>query len=251
MQVQALRMTSVFLCLLAGIAGAAEARRDKPAEELLKQMSDYLSSLHAFQVQTSAVDEKVTQQGQRIQFPFTSDVTVARPNELRVERASPARNVELRYDGKQFVVFDPESLLYSDVAAPPTLDEAIDVARDRYGIDAPAADLLSSHPYERLMEGVTESAYLGLESLDGVQCHHLAFRAKDVDWQIWVEDGSRPLPHRFVIVSKDVKGQPEFAVRLSNWKTDVKLPENLFAFEPPQGARRIPLMERSMRQGRR
>src|ERR1039458_8809958 len=29
---------------------------------------------------------------------------------------------------------------------------------------------------------------------DGVECEHLAFRNNDVDWQIWIQLGSRPIP---------------------------------------------------------
>jgi hypothetical protein len=224
--------------------------RSTEANALLKQMSDYLGGLSTFRVETRATDERVTTEGQRIQFPFSSRVEVRRPNGLRVDRSSPTADAEFRYDGTQFAVYNAKDQLFAKVPAPSTLDQAIDLARDKYGIDAPASDLLLSHPYEGLMEGVISSNDLGLETVDGVSCHHLAFRNREVDWQIWIEDGPRPLPHRYVIVSKLEKAQPEFEVRLSRWELNPEISDDAFAFAPPSGAKQIPLIEQGARHGR-
>ena len=46
------------------------------------------------------------------------------------------------------------------------------------------------------MEEVLTGEYVGVTELSGVRCHHLAFRSGDVDWQIWIEDGDKPLPRK-------------------------------------------------------
>jgi hypothetical protein len=86
---------------------------------------------------------------------------------------------------------------------------------------------------------------VGLEPIDGVPCHHLAFRSADVDWQIWIEDGAHALPHRYVITSKKEPGSPEFAVQLSHWDPQAALPDSLFSFAPPAGSTKIEFLSRS------
>jgi hypothetical protein len=113
------------------------------------------------------------------------------------------------------------------------------MVRKKYELDAPAADLFYGRPYEGLMEGVKSGQYIGLENIDGVPCHHLAFQKSEVDWQIWVEDGPKPLPRRYVITTKTMQSQPQYTVRLAMWEPEANPPAATFAFQPPPGAKRV------------
>jgi hypothetical protein len=237
----------MLLALLATPAHARVAARPAPAvdpraDRELRRMSDYLSRLPSFRVQTNAVDEVVTRDGQKIQQLSDSRITLKRPNRLRSERRGPLADVVFRYDGHQFSLFGRNNNLYAVAPAPPQLDEAIDAFRERYGIEAPGADLLSDNVYGVLMDGVVRGDYVGLEPVDGVLCHHLAYRAKDVDWQLWVQDGPQPLPRRYAITTKTVPGQPQFTVQLARWEPGAAVSDDEFVFEPPPGARRIDIL---------
>ena len=218
---------------------------DPKAEQVLRRMSSYLGSLQSFRVDSQAVDELVLKNGQKLQEVSDSHVTVKRPNRLRSDRVGPIADVTFRYDGSEFTIFGKRTGMYATTPAPPDLDRAIDAARDKLGVDAPGGDLLYSNPYAVLTDGVTEGTYVGLEPLDGVNCHHLAFRSPDVDWQIWVQDGPQPLPRRYVITSKTEPGQPEFAVDLTHWNPNANVPDAEFVFAPPPGAKKIPFLIRS------
>jgi hypothetical protein len=69
-----------------------------------------------------------------------------------------------------------------------------------------------------------------------VECEHLAFRDLDVDWQIWIEVGDKPLPRKYVITSKAVGGAPQYTLRMRDWKTNVTPAADAFSFKPPEGA---------------
>jgi len=166
---------------------------------------------------------------------------VRRPDKLRSDRVGPKTATEFRYDGKEFSVFGKNSGYYATAPAPGQLDQAIDAARNQFNIEAPAADLLGSDPYNELLDGVTTGRYVGLETVGGVRVHHLAFQGHDVDWQLWVQDGPQPIPRKFEITSKNVTGQPEYAVTISDWKPNASLPDSTFKFAPPPGAKRVPL----------
>jgi hypothetical protein len=223
---------------------AAQPSVDPRAADELRRMSDYLASLQSFRVESRATDEMVLKSGEKLQSLSDSQVAVRRPNRLRSDRLGPVTDVVFRYDGQLISIFGKRTGYYTTAPAPPTLDATIDAVREKYGIEAPGADLLMSQPYADLMDGVTGGRYLGIEPVDGVACHHLAFVGSDVNWQIWIQDGAEPLPRRYVIVSKNETGQPEFTVAFSHWNTQANLPDSLFAFQPPPGSKRIEFLPR-------
>ena len=122
--------------------------------------------------------------------------------------------------------------------APDTIDAALDFARDTLDVVAPAGDLMMKDSYRRLMSDVTSGFVVGKSIVGGVRCDHLAFRSRNVDWQIWIDEGDKPLPRKYVITSLDVVGQPQFEVLMSNWTTAPDVTAKRFEFVPPLGARK-------------
>jgi hypothetical protein len=234
-----------LLVALMGVAGAAAAAPqprkaiDPKAEQTLRQMADFMAGLKSFRVHSSAIDEVVLTSGQKLQLASESRVSVERPNRLLSEQLGSASGLAFYYDGKTMTLACKANNSYATAPAPTTIDATIDKARKQFQIEAPGADLLYSRPYEILTEQVTGGKFIGREIIDGVAASHLAFEGEEVDWQIWIQEGSQPLPLRFVIVSKTVKGQPEFAVTLSDWETQAKIEDSTFAFQPAAGAKPV------------
>ena len=85
----------------------------------------------------------------------------------------------------------------------------------------PGADLLLGNVYETLSADVIEAKHIGLGVINGVECEHLAFRNQDVDWQLWVQVGAKPIPCKYVITSKAVGMAPQYTLVIRDWKTDV------------------------------
>ena len=85
---------------------------------------------------------------------------------------------------------------------------------------SPAPICFLSNVYEFLaVRGVIEAKDLGSGVIGGVECDHLAFRTKDVDWQIWIAQGARPYPCRYVITSRNVDQAPQFSIQIRDWKS--------------------------------
>ncbi len=221
------------------------AKIDANAEATLRRMCSYMSNLRSFRVETVTVDEKITTDGQKIQEVKTSQVQMLRPNHLAIDRTGPAGHALLRYDGRQFALYGVDHKVYATAPAPPSFEAALDTARDRYGLDAPAGDLIASDAYSQLLDGVTEGHYVGLEPLDGVMAHHLAMRKDKVDYQLWVKDGPEPVPLRYVITSRDLAGAPQFTLELRNFEANVPLSEASFELMPPPNAQRVSLGSRT------
>jgi hypothetical protein len=209
------------------------------ASQLLRKMSDYLASLEQFSVQTENALDVILRSGEKIQFDNPAECAIQRPNKLRADRKGDIANQEFYYDGKTLTLYNPDQKYYATVEAPPTIDETLDFARASLDVYAPAGDLLYRNAYEILMEDVVSGFYVGLSVVDGVKCNHLAFRGNEVDWQIWIEDGDKPLPKKFVITTKWMTGAPQFTVVVKSWNLSPKLTEDMFTFEPPKDAQKI------------
>jgi hypothetical protein len=92
-----------------------------------------------------------------------------------------------------------------------------------------------------MMASVLDGEHIGLGVVDGVECEHLAFRGPDTDWQIWIETGPKPVPHKYVITSKTLAGAPQYTLRIRDRKTDAFTDADTFVFKPPAGATKVDL----------
>jgi hypothetical protein len=64
-----------------------------------------------------------------------------------------------------------------------------------------------------------------------------------VDWQLWIQDGPKPLPVRYVITAPGAAGAPQYEVNIRKWNTNPGLTDAEFKFVPPKGAQRIEFMK--------
>jgi hypothetical protein len=236
---------SVFAGLMPWSTTAADDRPavEPRADELLKRMGDYLGQAQFFSVSAEVWQDIQLSSGQRIQAGRTIELQVRRPNRLRAEVHSPRRNRELIYDGKGITLFNRAQNFYGTAHASGSLDEAMDVASERFGIAMPLEDFIRSNPHKDLLQKATSGTDIGPVTVMGVPCEHLAFTQDNIDWQIWIEDGARPVPRKVVITYKDEPDSPQYTAIFSNWDFTTKLPDFVFEFEPPAGATKIKVKE--------
>lgn len=239
------RIISVVALVMVVSAGWAQPAYAQPtgiepqAEKLLRRMSDYLAARQQFTLQAESTLEAVLTSGQKLQYDSPATLSVSRPNKLHAHRKGDLANQEFFYDGKTLTLYNPKENLYATTAAPATLDEALDFAREKLDIIAPAAELLYKNAAEKMLKESTAGFVVGQSIVGSVKCTHLAFRGAEVDWQIWIEDGDKPLPRKFMIASKKVTGGPQFTVLIRNWDVAAKLADREFTFTPAKGAKKI------------
>jgi hypothetical protein len=240
---QAVQRIVALACLLAAVVPQAASGQaegiDPKAEKLLRASTDYVAGLKRFSIDTRSTLEVVLVSGQKIQFDNATRVAVQRPNKLRAERIGDLVDQAFYYDGKSITLHNPSEKVYATVAAPGTLEEMLDFARTKLDIVAPAADLIYKNAYEVLTQGVTTGFVVGKGVVEGVRCDHLAFRAPHVDLQIWIQEGSQPLPRKMVITTKDVDNAPQFVMVATKWNLAPKFTDSIFSFKPPKGVQQV------------
>ncbi len=242
----ALRAAACALCFTLAAAGAAPAKAESPdeaARQVLKSMTDYVSKLDVVSLDFSADLEAVTTKGFKVQFPASGHMTLDRPNKFKITRKGGHSDIELVSDGETVTLYGRGKNAYAQKNAPESFDSFVNMGREKSGMDIPGADLFLSDSYKVLMEPVTEAMYLGTGVVDGVECDHLAFRTPDVDWQIWVAQGDKPYPCKYVVTSKWTTAAPEYSLRIRNWNDSPKLEDDSFAFKPGEAAKKVDLSD--------
>ena len=144
----------------------------------------------------------------------------------------------MSFDGKTLTLLGKNLNIYAQQDVPGTVDNLVDELR-KHNRPLPAADLLLMDPYEVLMQDVVDIKDLGSGVIGGVECDYLAFRAKEVDWQIWIAQGDRPYPCRYVITSKFMKGEPQYSIQIRDWKSGAEVAATDFTFKNPTDAKKV------------
>ena len=245
------RIVSVVALTMLVSAGWPQLGQAQPAgiepqaEKLLRRMSDYLAGRQQFTLKAESSLEVVLTSGQKLQYDSPATLSVSRPNKFHAHRKGDLANQEFFYDGKTLTLFNPRENLYATTAAPATLDETLDFAREKLDIIAPTAELLYKNAADKMLKESTSGFVVGPSVVGSVKTTHLAFRGAEVDWQIWIEDGDKPLPRKFILTSKKVAGEPQFTVLIRNWDLAPKLTNQEFSFTPPKGAKKIEFLQLS------
>jgi hypothetical protein len=205
----------------------------------MKAMSELLKSAGSFTFKAITDRETPSVDGQMLDFVTVSRVSVERPNRVRVDSDGDRFVASLWYDGKTVTIFSKKSAYYGQTPAPATIDETLQMLMDRFDTPLPVAVFLMKEPYARMMEGVKTAFDAGTAQIDGVTCRHFAFSEEDADWQVWIEEGAKPLPRRMAVTYKRVPGAPRVLVALSDWNLSPTIPAGEFTFTPPPGATKV------------
>ncbi|RZL86760.1 MAG: DUF2092 domain-containing protein [Variovorax sp.] len=223
--------------------GAAQAPAasavDPGVIQALERMGAYLRTLKNFEVTLNSTTDAALDNDQLAQVSKTARLKVRRPDGARADFADDSGDRKvLYYNGKTATVYDPETKFYATVPAPATLKEVVAQLHDRYGIEFPAADLFSWSGDKMDTSAIRSADFLGVARVDGKMTDHFALRQEGVDWQIWIEHGSAPLPRKLVITTTSDVARPQHAVNM-RWNLSPRFAADTFAFKAPAGSQRI------------
>jgi hypothetical protein len=232
---------AMVLFVIASLGTPMGASADEAdAKRLLKAMSDYLVAQQAISFEYDATLEAITKEGQKLALASSGTLILNRPDKIRATRSSGFADVEMSFDGKTLTLLGKNLNIYAQQDVPGTVDNLVDELR-KHNRPLPAADLLLMDPYEVLMQDVVDVKDLGSGVIGGVECDYLAFRAKEVDWQIWIAQGERPYPCRYVITSKLMQGEPQYSIQIRDWKAGAEVAATDFSFKNPTDAKKVDL----------
>lgn len=223
-----------------------EARAEVPAVDpaatkILERMTGYLGGLQEFSVNTQSTIEDMLDK-HRVDLDVSANVIVKRPNKLRAERKGDRIDQVFYYNGKTLTLYNPVDKVYATEPAPGTIEGVLDFARESLGLMVPASDLVYRNAFPLLMHDVSFAVVVDKAFINGVQCDHLLFSRPGVDFQVWVADSGKPLPHKYVVTDTGTPALVSVSTVMSDWNVAPNVADTGFTFEPPPGVQQIPFM---------
>jgi hypothetical protein len=238
----------LFVCTAALLAAwplqektlAQDSQQDEKAMSVLKAMSEYLSKEPTLSFRARTFFDVVQKGGIKVKTAREVEVVLKRPDHLHADTLDDAgAAVSVWYDGSKLTVWrksDNESMTL-DFSG--DTDKLFDELTDKYEFQIPLADLLYSDVSKALGENAISSQYIGLRTVDGVQCHLLSFESDGADWQLWIEADSTPVPRRFVIDYVTEEHQPQFMAQLDAWSLGGEFEDFHFTAVLPEGVKKV------------
>ena len=247
---------TIGLCLgltLAAAAPAAMAQNAPPAAppapasaiepkaiELLKAASAALAGAQTVSFDAVATYERAAANGQPLFFSTLSQVTLQRPDKLRVITVGDGTPDEFYYDGKAMMAYIPSADLVAVADAPPTVDKLLEEVWNKAAIYFPFADVLASDPYAELSHNLHSAFYIGQSIVvGGVKTDMIAVAGEEAAGQIWL-GAEDHLPRRIAVVYANEPARALYQVDFSNWKLGEKVEASAFASEKAAKAKHIP-----------
>jgi hypothetical protein len=252
---QALRiLAGATLIALVGTTGVAVAQTATkptiapPAIELepkalniLKGASDKLAAAKTLSFKGVVSEESPSRLGPPLVYTSRYNVTLHRPDKLRVLNPGDGSASDLYYDGKSLVAFAPRENYVARMDAPPSIDGALETALKKAQIYYPFADLIVADPYKGLSDGLRVAFYVGeSDSVGGTKTHIVAYANDHAFVQAWIGVEDR-LPRRLRAVYRTDPVQLRHEMEITDWKLDEPvLPETFKAPEATKKALPIP-----------
>lgn len=228
-------------------AVAPEARR------VLEAFAAYLKGLDTFRVGLRS-RTRIQAEGLKQEMEVAYQLAVARPDKLALRRTAGLKSGTVVSDGKKLYSYLPVAQKFIVQEAPKTLAGIGDASEIWPMISAQTLGglnlldiLVADDPLPLVTEKAQRVEYLGTEAVDGVPCDHLRVSQEELDWQVWIAQGERPLLRRVMPdLEKALKAgagemmplddmQMSMTLDLVDWDTQPDLPAAEFSFEAPAG----------------
>ena len=210
------------------------------AVELLKAMSATLAAARTLSFTSVATYESPARTGQPLAYMVKSEVTLERPDKLRVLTLGDGPRSDFYYDGKTVMAYTPSADMVAVAQAPPTIDETLKAAFDFAAIYFPFTDVIVSDPWRDLEPSLRLAFYMGQSEVVGDTKTDIVVIASEIaQAQIWV-GAEDHLPRRIRATYFNERGNYRHDAELSDWKVGPKLAAGTFTSEKAAKARHIP-----------
>ena len=183
--------------------------------------------------------ESPSRQGHPLVFTNKFEVTLQRPDKLRVIMSADGPASEFYYDGKTMMAFAPVENLVAVAAAPPTIDAALEAAYRSARIYFPFTDLIVADPYGDMATGLRLAYYIGQSHVVAdTTTEMVAYVGDGVFAQVWIGVDDK-LPRVVHAVYLDDPAQLRHNLLFSDWQLDLAVPAAAFASSKAASATRI------------
>lgn len=213
---------------------------DPAAMTIVKAMSDKLAAAKSMSFTAFTIYESADRTGLPLAYTTLSQVTLQRPDKLKVVSPGDGPRTEFYYDGKTVNAYEPAAKLVATVDAPDTIDAMLRAAFQRAAIYFPFTDLVVSDPMKMISENVQVAFVVGKSIVvGGVTTDIVVLVGKFAHVQLWIGSDDK-LPRMARAIFLEDPARYRHTVQLSDWKIDPPLAADTFTFNAPADTIRIP-----------
>ena len=212
---------------------------EQRALDLLRATSARLAAAKSMSFTATVGYEYPSKFGPPIVYTTRYDVTMQRPDKLRILMPGDGPASEFYYDGKTMMAYAPAENLAAVADAPPTIGAALLAAFKSASIYFPFSDVLVADPYTAMAEGVKLAFYVGPSAVvGGAKTEMIVWANNDVFVQMWIGADDK-LPRRMrAMFAADPLGL-RHEMEFSNWQLDPVVPPEAFVSAKAQAAGRM------------
>jgi hypothetical protein len=198
------------------------------ALDILKAASSRLAAAHTMKFTAIHFYENPSRQGHPLAFTTKSEVTLQRPDKLRVLILADGPASEFYYDGKKMMAYAPAENLVATADAPPTIDATLEQAYHSAAIYFPFADWIVADPYKEMSEDMKLAYYIGQSKVVGqTTTDMVAYTDHGVFIEAWIEAEDK-LPRLLHATYLDDPERLRHTLVISDWQLDPALPADTF-----------------------
>jgi hypothetical protein len=208
---------------------------DPKADELLKAMSDYMKQIRTFRFHVRDV-LNTPEDGEMVQYNHKREVAVSQPYRLKVDVKGDLTNRVIWKNENIITAWRRDTNEYVDIPVKATNEEFIDKLYEKFKINVPLSDFISDDVYAALIKNVKTGTYVGEETIESVECDHLAFTQDNIDWDIWIQKGEKPIFRKFLIKYKEMEGMPVYFAVVTYFKDLDNIEDSAFEADVPMEA---------------
>ena len=204
------------------------------ALDILKATSDRLAGAHTVSFTAVELFEQLTRQDVPLGYTAKYEVTLERPDKLRVLKPADGAASDFYYDGKSMMAYAPVENLLAVADAPATIDATMEKAYKLAAIYFPFDDVIVANPYGDLAPGLKHAYYVGRSHVvGGATTEIVAYAGDGVFVQIWIGADDK-LPRLIRAIYLDDPDRLRHELAFTDWKLDESVPTDTFA--PPSAA---------------
>ena len=216
---------------------------DEQALQLIRRVGKLYSGDPALRCRVT-VDTRFVGANDANRHRVQADYAIAQDHRLALRMQDvdrPERVLEVRSDGERLITHVPGLSQYTESPAPTTREELNDAVMQfgHANTGALMQNLLRDDPESMLLETATHCEYVGQETLPGGVAHHVRCHQPDLNWDLWVADGDRPLALRFRTTRVTALMTEVTDESVDDWQIGGEPDAASFSISLPEGTKKV------------
>ena len=227
-----------FVIAVCGLFGNFAAAQEPDPRELLSRMSNEIASLQQFRIDGDAYADARLDAGLIHENSTQATMRVSKPDSVRITNRTAEEVKELYFKSNELTIYTEPKNFYGQIQFPEETTNGLEYAVEELDIDVPMMDFVREDVAERMLATATEVIYIGRSLVRDNEYEQIVIRTPEVDVQMWIATEGPPLPGKMALSAKWDGGSPRTVVFMK-WDTAPDFPDDVFDFEPPDGAVKI------------